>query len=318
MARSSHSCAALDDAERRWGAPYQLVVHRAGSPARSSGSHRARIQHQSPNRGRRRGLCFRRKFCRGCHRARHDPAKGGGRLPDRRGRRALLRAAKARRRVRKIFGPHRLARHGRCRPRPGRVAPRRDNCSYGSGARRISSTTHCAAAPSSIASRSWTRIFVQTERISGRARASREFLEARFSGWAATRAGVAACLLRIGASGRFSIAIRVAERGSQGAWRSWAMRRIPCCHFWPRGAAQAIEDAGALGEVLTRGQNIETSLRASDQEARDCPRAARVQKESRRQAKIPTICAGPAALSARYGIARTRPAKIARPLRLAL
>ncbi|MDQ6701899.1 MAG: hypothetical protein M3Z96_01725 [Pseudomonadota bacterium] len=44
---------------------------------------------------------------------------------------------------------------------------------------------------------------------------------------------------------------------------------------------------------MTRGQNIETTLRAY-QEAR-CPRAARVQRESRRQAKIYHL-AGPAAL----------------------
>jgi salicylate hydroxylase len=67
----------------------------------------------------------------------------------------------------------------------------------------------------------------------------------------------------------------------------------PMLPFLAQGAAQAIEDAGALGEVLTRGQTIETSLRAY-QEMR-CPRAARVQRESRRQAKIYHL-AGPAAL----------------------
>jgi salicylate hydroxylase len=62
--------------------------------------------------------------------------------------------------------------------------------------------------------------------------------------------------------------------------------------FLAQGAAQAIEDAAALGEVLTRGQNTETSLRAYH-EAR-CPRAARVQRESRRQATFYHL-GGPAA-----------------------
>jgi salicylate hydroxylase len=81
---------------------------------------------------------------------------------------------------------------------------------------------------------------------------------------------------------------------------SWTAGRValmgdaahPMLPFLAQGAAQAIEDAGALGEILTRGQNIETSLRAY-QEAR-CPRAARVQRASRGQAKIYHL-AGPAA-----------------------
>src|ERR1700737_4599 len=60
-----------------------------------------------------------------------------------------------------------------------------------------------------------------------------------------------------------------------------------------RGAAHAIEDAGALGDVLTCGQNIDASPRAY-QGAR-CPRAARGQRESRRQATIYHL-GGPAAL----------------------
>jgi salicylate hydroxylase len=71
----------------------------------------------------------------------------------------------------------------------------------------------------------------------------------------------------------------------------------PMLPFLAQGAAQAIEDAGALGKFLARGQNIdqniEMSLRAY-QEAR-CPRAARVQRVSRGQAKIYHL-AGPAAL----------------------
>lgn len=118
-----------------------------------------------------------------------------------------------------------------------------------------------------------------------------EFLEARFSSWDAT----ARELLRAAPDWRkwplFDchpiarwVAGRVALIGDAAH---------PMLPFLAQGAAQAIEDAGVLGEVLTRGQNIETSLRAY-QEAR-CPRAARVQKESRRQAKIYHL-AGPAAL----------------------
>ncbi|MGA7384574.1 MAG: FAD-dependent monooxygenase [Methylocella sp.] len=82
---------------------------------------------------------------------------------------------------------------------------------------------------------------------------------------------------------------------------SWVAGRValigdaahPMLPFLAQGAAQALEDAGALGEVLTRGQDIEASLRAY-QEARHA-RATRVQKESRRQGKIYHL-GGPAAL----------------------
>jgi salicylate hydroxylase len=66
----------------------------------------------------------------------------------------------------------------------------------------------------------------------------------------------------------------------------------PMLPFLAQGAAQAIEDAGVLGEVLARGQNIEAGLLAY-QEKR-LPRAVRVQKESRRQATIYHL-GGPAA-----------------------
>ena len=66
----------------------------------------------------------------------------------------------------------------------------------------------------------------------------------------------------------------------------------PMLPFLAQGAAQAIEDAGVLGEVLGRGQTIEAGLLAY-QEKR-LPRAARVQKESRRQATIYHL-GGPAA-----------------------
>ena len=66
----------------------------------------------------------------------------------------------------------------------------------------------------------------------------------------------------------------------------------PMLPFLAQGAAQAIEDAGVLGEVLARGQTIEAGLLAY-QEKR-LPRAVRVQKESRRQATIYHL-GGPAA-----------------------
>ena len=87
----------LDDAERRWGAPY-LVVHRADLQRALLETIAREPSIRTPNRGSRRGLCYRRRLRRNCRRARRGPAEGGGRLPDRRGRSALLRAAKARRR----------------------------------------------------------------------------------------------------------------------------------------------------------------------------------------------------------------------------
>jgi len=66
----------------------------------------------------------------------------------------------------------------------------------------------------------------------------------------------------------------------------------PMLPFLAQGAAQAIEDADVLGEVLTPGRDIEAGLLAY-QEAR-LTRAARVQKESRRQAMIYHL-GGPAA-----------------------
>ncbi len=66
----------------------------------------------------------------------------------------------------------------------------------------------------------------------------------------------------------------------------------PMLPFLAQGAAQAIEDAGVLGEVLARGQTIEAGLLAY-QEKR-LPRAVRVQRESRQQATIYHL-GGPAA-----------------------
>ncbi len=117
------------------------------------------------------------------------------------------------------------------------------------------------------------------------------FLEARFSGWAEP----ARDLLRVAPEWRKWPLFDCNPIASWVAGRVALMGDAahPMLPFLAQGAAQAIEDAGALGEVLTRGENIETSLRAY-QEAR-LTRATRVQKESQRQAKIYHL-AGPAAL----------------------
>ncbi|MGH6935620.1 MAG: FAD-dependent monooxygenase, partial [Methylocella sp.] len=119
----------------------------------------------------------------------------------------------------------------------------------------------------------------------------RSFLGARFSGWHEA----ARDLLRAAPDWRKWPLFDCNPIASWTAGRVALMGDAahPMLPFLAQGAAQAIEDADALGEVLTRGQNIETSLRAY-QEAR-WPRAARVQRASRRQAKIYHL-AGPAAL----------------------
>jgi salicylate hydroxylase len=119
----------------------------------------------------------------------------------------------------------------------------------------------------------------------------RSFLAARFSRWAEP----ARKLLRVAPDWRKWPLFDCKPTASWVAGRVALMGDAahPMLPFLAQGAAQAIEDSAALGEVLAGTQNIETSLR-SYQEAR-WARAARVQKESRRQAKIFHL-AGPAAL----------------------
>jgi salicylate hydroxylase len=118
------------------------------------------------------------------------------------------------------------------------------------------------------------------------------FLEARFARWDET----ARDLLRIAPewkkwplADRNPVASFVAERVALIGDAAHPM--LP---FLAQGAAQAIEDAGVLGEVLARGQNIEAGLLIY-QEKR-LPRASRVQKESRRQATIYHLGGPPAFL----------------------
>jgi 2-polyprenyl-6-methoxyphenol hydroxylase-like FAD-dependent oxidoreductase len=117
-----------------------------------------------------------------------------------------------------------------------------------------------------------------------------EFLEARFSQWDKT----ARDLLRAAPEWRkWPLADRKpAARLVFGRVALLGDAAHPMLPFLAQGAAQAIEDAGVLGVVLGRGQDLEASLRAY-QETR-LPRAARVQKESRRQAAIYHL-GGPAA-----------------------
>jgi salicylate hydroxylase len=119
----------------------------------------------------------------------------------------------------------------------------------------------------------------------------RGFLGARFSGWQEA----ARDLLRAAPDWRKWPLFDCNPIASWTAGRVALMGDAahPMLPFLAQGAAQAIEDADTLGEVLTRGQNIETSLREY-QEARHA-RASRVQRASRSQAKIYHL-AGPAAL----------------------
>jgi salicylate hydroxylase len=117
------------------------------------------------------------------------------------------------------------------------------------------------------------------------------FLEARFSAWAEP----ARKLLRVAPDWRKWPLFDCKPVASWVAGRVALMGDAahPMLPFLAQGAAQAIEDAGALGEILTREDNIEASLRAYH-ETRHA-QATRVEKESRRQAKIYHL-GGPAAL----------------------
>jgi salicylate hydroxylase len=118
-----------------------------------------------------------------------------------------------------------------------------------------------------------------------------KFLEARFSRWDKAARDL------LGAAPewrKWPLADRApAARLASGRVTLLGDAAHPMLPFLAQGAAQAIEDAGVLAEVLAQGQDVEASLRAY-QEIR-LPRVTRVQKESRRQAAIYHL-GGPAAL----------------------
>lgn len=118
------------------------------------------------------------------------------------------------------------------------------------------------------------------------------FLEARFSGWD----DAARNLL-----------------GAASDWRKWPLfdcnplpnwtaGRVallgdaahPMLPFLAQGAAQAIEDAGALGDALSHERDVQRALLAYQAARRT--RAARVQQELRKQGEIYHL-SGPAALA---------------------
>jgi salicylate hydroxylase len=69
--------------------------------------------------------------------------------------------------------------------------------------------------------------------------------------------------------------------------------------FLAQGAAQAIEDAGALGECLAASADLPRALGAYS--SRRAPRAARVQGEARAQARLYHLT-GPVALGRDIGM----------------
>jgi salicylate hydroxylase len=117
-----------------------------------------------------------------------------------------------------------------------------------------------------------------------------EFLDSRFSGWDEA----ARELLRAVPNWR---KWPLYDRAPLARWCAGRVALVgdaahPMLPFLAQGAAQAIEDAAMLGEALAGAQDIAVSL-CTYQEARRA-RAARVQRESRRQALIYHL-AGPAA-----------------------
>lgn len=118
------------------------------------------------------------------------------------------------------------------------------------------------------------------------------FLQARFAGWDAAAKNL------LGAASDW----RKWPLFDRDPLPTWAAGRVallgdaahPMLPFLAQGAAQAIEDAGALGDALSRQRDIQPALLAYQAVRRE--RAARVQKESRRQGEIYHL-SGPAALA---------------------
>jgi salicylate hydroxylase len=118
------------------------------------------------------------------------------------------------------------------------------------------------------------------------------FLAERFSGWAEPLRDL------IAAAPDWRIWPLV-ERASLACWTMGRVALLgdaahPMLPFLAQGAAQAIEDSSALGEALSSSTNVEHGLHAY--EAMRRARASRVQRESRTQGTIYHL-SGPAALA---------------------
>jgi 2-polyprenyl-6-methoxyphenol hydroxylase-like FAD-dependent oxidoreductase len=106
--------------------------------------------------------------------------------------------------------------------------------------------------------------------------------------------------------------------GAASEWRAWPLRQRPALRelakgrvaligdaahpmlpFLAQGAAQAIEDAGALAECLTETADVAKALAAYSR--RRAPRVARVQRASEGQARLYHM-AGPLALARDIGM----------------
>jgi salicylate hydroxylase len=118
------------------------------------------------------------------------------------------------------------------------------------------------------------------------------FLEARFSNWDQS----AQALLRAAPGWR---KWKLFDRDPIATWTTGRAALLgdaahPMLPFLAQGAAQAIEDAGALADALSAAGDIPTALLAY-QTARHA-RASRVQRASRRQGELYHL-SGPAALA---------------------
>ncbi|MEJ0093713.1 MAG: FAD-dependent monooxygenase [Methylocella sp.] len=123
------------------------------------------------------------------------------------------------------------------------------------------------------------------------------FLEARFSGWDKTARALLAA----------ADDWRKWPLFDRDPLEAWTMGRVallgdaahPMLPFLAQGAAQAIEDADALGRALASDQDIPRALKTY--EAMRLRRSSRVQQQSRRQGEIYHL-SGPAALARDIGL----------------
>ena len=132
-----------------------------------------------------------------------------------------------------------------------------------------------------------------------------EFVKARFSAWD----GAARDLIAAAPQWR---KWPLFDRDPLPSWSAGRVALLgdaahPMLPFLAQGAAQAIEDAHALGVALVPGTDVERAL-AAYQRARQA-RAARVQAESRRQSSIYHL-SGPAALARDLAIRFSGPQRL--------